>query len=128
VEGADAESRKQLLALARTLGEQVYEVGSEERKKIHVAAVFACNFTNHVLGVGFDLLQQAGLPARLLHPLVRETVEKALAYAPFAGQTGPAVRGDLVIVEEHLRLLSDQPRYQRLYRLLSESIQDTSTK
>lgn len=122
VEGLDAESRRMLLALAKSLSQLVYEVGTEERKRLHIAAVFACNFTNHLVGIGFDLLDQAGLPGHLLHPLIRETVEKALLHSPFAVQTGPAVRGDRAIVEEHQRLLHDQPAYQRLYRILSESI------
>lgn len=125
VEGADMESHKVLLNLANSLSEQVYEVGSEERKRLHLAAVFACNFTNHLLGIGFDLLEQAGLPSHLLHPLLRETVDKALAYPPFTVQTGPAARGDRAILEEHLRLLRDQPAYQRLYRILTESIKGT---
>jgi predicted short-subunit dehydrogenase-like oxidoreductase (DUF2520 family) len=128
VEGSDVESRAVLLALAHSLSGQVHRLGSEERKRLHVAAVFACNFTNHLLGIGFELLQQAGLPGHLLHPLIRETVDKALAYPPFSVQTGPAVRGDQAVLEDHLRLLADQPAYQQLYRILSESIQDNPDK
>ena len=123
VEGGDFVSQEQVERLARSLSEQVQVVSSAERKVLHLAAVFACNFTNHLLGIGFELLQNTGLPPHLLHPLIRETVDKALAFPPFSVQTGPAVRGDEETMAEHLRLLSSAPGYQQLYRLLSERIQ-----
>jgi predicted short-subunit dehydrogenase-like oxidoreductase (DUF2520 family) len=124
VEGSDQESRQRLEALARSLSDQVYGMSSAERKALHVAAVFACNFTNHLLGIGFDLLERKQIPNHLLHPLIRETMDKALAFPPFTVQTGPAFRGDGQTVAEHLRLLASTPDYQQLYHLLSESIRE----
>jgi predicted short-subunit dehydrogenase-like oxidoreductase (DUF2520 family) len=128
VEGEDPENTRLLTALARTLTDRVYVVQSEERRQLHLAAVFACNFTNHLLGIGFDLLHKAGLPEQLLHPLVEETLQKALRFPPFTVQTGPAVRGDQQVVEEHLRLLADQPGEQTLYQLLSQSIRSKAAE
>lgn len=126
VEGVDASSQRQVEELARSLSEQVLVVSSEERRELHLAAVFACNFTNHLLGIGFELLKGMSVPAHLLHPLVRETVAKALAFPPFTVQTGPAARGDEATMAEHLRLLTSHSGYQQLYRLLSESIHQHS--
>ena len=78
-----------LLALAGSLSRHVRRLDSAQRLKLHVAAVFANNFTNHLLGIADALLAEADLPAELLAPLVRETVDKALANPPFAVQTGP---------------------------------------
>lgn len=122
VEGSDEETLQQLKAVALSVSPQVYEMSSADRKALHVAAVFACNFTNHLLGISFDLLRQHHLPANLLHPLILETVQKALSFPPFMVQTGPAVRNDGAILAEHLRFLQTEPGYRRLYEVLSASI------
>ena len=96
---------------------------SAQRLKLHVAAVFANNFTNHVLGIADALLAEAGLPPALLASLVRETVDKALANAPFSVQTGPAVRQDLPTLAVHEAALAAHPAWQTLYAQLTASIQ-----
>ncbi|MBB6611484.1 DUF2520 domain-containing protein [Pontibacter sp. Tf4] len=128
VEGVMEETTKVLEELAQSISRQVARVDSEKRKQLHLAAVFACNFTNHLLGISHELLQHAGLPINLLQPLVQETIEKATAHHPFTVQTGPAIRHDQNVIEEHLRLLQTEPELQQLYRLLTDSIQHRSKK
>ncbi len=123
VEASSAKAEQTLLKLAKVLSGQVVPMNSETRRNLHVAAVFACNFTNHLWGVAQDLLQKAELPVNLLEPLVQETVQKAFQFPPFTVQTGPAQRGDQNTVQAHLKLLQDEPLYRQLYQTLTKSIQ-----
>ena len=112
-----------LLDLASSLSQHVRRLDSAQRLKLHVAAVFANNFTNHLLGIADALLAEAALPPELLAPLVRETVDKALANPPFAVQTGPAVRRDAPTLAAHQAALAVHPAWQMLYQQLTASIQ-----
>ena len=124
VEGATP-AEAVLLTLAGSLSQQVQVLSSERRLQLHLSAVFASNFTNHLLGVAQRLLQEAGLSFGLLHPLVRETIAKALAAQPdaFAVQTGPAVRHDAPTLAAHQAALAAHPTWQALYAQLTASIQ-----
>ena len=125
VEAADAGALNMLLALARSLSGDVRLLVSADRLRLHVAAVFANNFTNHLLGVADALMTEAGLPAALLAPLVRETVAKALAAgSPFAMQTGPAARRDAPTLEAHQAALVAHPAWLGIYNQLTASIQE----
>ncbi|OWP62116.1 glycerol-3-phosphate dehydrogenase [Hymenobacter amundsenii] len=126
LEAADAAGLVTLHALAAALSSDVREVSSAQRLQLHVAAVWASNFPNHLLGIGRELLEQAGLPWELLHPLIRETVDKALNQPPFGAQTGPAVRHDAATLTRHDAALATHPRWQMLYRELTASIQATA--
>ena len=123
VEARDPATEATLLALAGSLSQHVLRLDSARRLKLHVAAVFANNFTNHVLGIADELLKEAGLPPALLAPLVRETIDKALANAPFGVQTGPAVRQDWPTLAAHQAALAAHPAWQALYGQLTASIQ-----
>lgn len=125
VEGADPAAEATLLALARSLSQRVALLDSAQRLRLHLGAVWASNFTNHLLGVAHALLAEASLPFELLHPLVRETVEKALAArpSPYAVQTGPALRHDAPTLAAHQAALAPHPAWQALYAQLSASIQ-----
>lgn len=124
VEAADARAQSRLLALARSLSNDVRLLASADRLRLHVAAVFANNFTNHLLGVADALLAEAGLPAALLAPLVHETVNKALAAgSPFAVQTGPAARRDAPTLGAHRAALAAHPAWLGIYNQLTDSIQ-----
>jgi predicted short-subunit dehydrogenase-like oxidoreductase (DUF2520 family) len=125
VEAATPAAEAQLLALARSLSTHVTLLGSAARLQLHLGAVWASNFTNHVLGIAQSLLAEAGLPFELLHPLVHETVAKALAAQPnaFAVQTGPATRRDAPTLAAHAAALAAHPAWQRLYAELSASIE-----
>lgn len=125
VEAADAATEALLLVLARSLSSRVARLDSAQRLQLHLGAVWASNFTNHLLGVAQTLLAEAGLPFELLHPLVRETIDKALAAQPsaFGVQTGPAVRHDAPTLVAHQAALATHPTWQRLYAAISASIQ-----
>lgn len=123
VEGADQATEDLLLGLARSLSSQVQILDSAGRLQLHLAAVFANNFTNHLLGIAHQLLTDAGLPFRLLEPLIHETVDKACRQAPFSVQTGPAVRHDAPTLAAHEAALLARPGWQHLYRQLTASIQ-----
>ncbi|QHJ07725.1 Rossmann-like and DUF2520 domain-containing protein [Hymenobacter busanensis] len=123
LEATNAADLAVLTGLAHTLSGKVVNVASGQRRELHVAAVFASNFTNHLLGIADALLAEAGLPADMLAPLVRETVDKALQNPPFAVQTGPAVRRDASTLAAHQRLLAAHPGWQALYAHLTDSIQ-----
>ena len=126
VEGADPAAEATLLALARSLSQRVALLDSSQRLRLHLGAVWASNFTNHLLGVAHALLAEASLPFELLHPLVRETVDKALAArpSPYAVQTGPALRHDAPTLAAHQAALAAHPAWQALYAQLSASIQE----
>lgn len=115
-----------LTSVAATLSQKVLPVGSGQRRQLHVAAVFASNFTNHLLGLADALLAEAQLPPDLLAPLVRETVDKALRQPPFSVQTGPAIRRDAGTIAAHLAALAPHPAWQDLYARLTASIQTTA--
>lgn len=116
----------EVLSLIRTLAdrltEKVIEVNSEERKVMHIAAVFACNFTNHMVGLAKELLEGKGLNYELLKPLIKETFSKIEGNDPVSVQTGPAVREDHAIIQAHLELLKSQPDLLDLYSKISQSI------
>ncbi|SDY48881.1 Rossmann-like and DUF2520 domain-containing protein [Hymenobacter psychrophilus] len=126
LEATDAAALATLHRLAAALSTDVRELDSARRLQLHVAAVWVSNFPNHLLGIGRELLAGAGLPWELLHPLIRETVDKALAQPPFVAQTGPAVRHDAATLARHEAALAAQPRWQQLYQQLTASIQATA--
>ena len=102
---------------------------SARRAKLHLAAVFACNFANHMYALGEQIARSAGLDFGVLKPLVRETAEKALdAASPADVQTGPAVRHDLATQVRHLRLLGDDMQLKEIYSTISQHIWETSRK
>ncbi|AKD03039.1 DUF2520 domain-containing protein [Pontibacter korlensis] len=126
VEAQDSATLQELVALAQSISKTIEAVASDSRKQLHLAAVFACNFTNHLLGISQQILQEANLPHHLLHPLIQETIAKAMQHNPYTVQTGPAIRHDENVIQEHLHMLQQHPRLQELYRLLTHSIQATA--
>ncbi len=115
-----------LRTLARSLAEKVYDINSEKRKQVHLAAVFANNFTNHLYHLAHELCEEHQLPFDILTPLIIETAKKIKHRSPYDMQTGPARRGDLSVLQKQQGFLNSQ--YQReIYKLLSESIKKTYT-
>jgi predicted short-subunit dehydrogenase-like oxidoreductase (DUF2520 family) len=111
-----------LESLARSISPLVFEVNSEKRLFLHLAAVFACNFANHMYSIAEEIAGRAGLPFEMYHSLIRETAEKAIASGPLKSQTGPAVRNDEIIIKKHLDLLSFSPQTRDIYQRMTESI------
>ena len=122
VEGCNPAELEIVRNLASDLSGKVTELSSEGRKKLHVAAVFTCNFSNHMYAIAEKLLATEGVPFSVMLPLVRETACKVETMSPKDAQTGPAIRGDRKVIDEHLALLKDNPEYAELYRLISTDI------
>ncbi len=126
IEATDQETEDSLVVLAQSVSENVLLGDSEERRTLHISAVFACNFTNHLLSVAHDLLGHEKLPFELLKPLIQETVHKALQTDdPAKVQTGPARRADWAMTARHLEYLQAiNPEWAAVYRLLTEDIRE----
>ena len=122
VEGGSEADFETVTALARSLSANITPLSSEGRRKLHVAAVFACNFANHMYAVSEQLLREEGVPFSVMLPLVRETARKVETMSPVDAQTGPAVRGDRKVINEHMELLKDYPEYAEIYKLVSIDI------
>ncbi len=122
IEGSDEQITAQLEQLAQTISNNVYRVSSAQRKILHLAAVFACNFPNYLYAIAQSLLTQYQLDFDLLKPLILETAEKVQYNLPADVQTGPAVRKDEKTMARHLSLLNNQPQLQEIYTLLSQGI------
>lgn len=127
VEATEQDTLQQLQQLAHSLTDKVHTAASGTRRQLHLAAVFACNFTNHLLGISQQLLQEASLTNELLQPLIQETIAKAMQQHPYSVQTGPAIRHDQIVIDTHLQMLQQHPHLQELYHLLTQSIQRTGT-
>ncbi len=111
-----------LEGLAKKLKAKPYFMSSEQRKVLHLSAVFACNFSNHLFSIAKLILQDQGLPFNLLHHLIAETVQKAIENDPQSVQTGPAIRRDLKTMAIHENLLNDTVEWQKLYSWFSTDI------
>jgi len=119
-------AEKIVLDLVSEISRKVEIVDSNKRKIIHLAAVFACNFTNHMFYIADKLMREKGLEFDLLKPLIQETYAKIQETDPETAQTGPAKRGDTIILNEHLETLKDQPGWQKIYTFISESITESA--
>jgi predicted short-subunit dehydrogenase-like oxidoreductase (DUF2520 family) len=122
IEANSAENMEKLRHFAEKLSEEVRPVNSEERKIVHLAAVIASNFPNHMYTLAENLMTRKGIPFDLLKPLIRETTDKINLMSPRSAQTGPAVRDDKATLERHLKLLADDADIAELYRQISKSI------
>ena len=122
IEGDSAETEEVIRSLANKLSKRVITLSSTDRKYLHLAAVWACNFTNHCYSVASDILSEHGIPFDVMLPLINETTEKIQNICPKAAQTGPAVRGDKNVMSQQLELMSDRADLQELYKMLSKGI------
>lgn len=124
IESADPTTEKILRAMGDSLGGNVIPITSFDRKALHVAAVFASNFTNHMLLVAQDIMIENKLSYDWLKPLIAEMINKSLSIGPENAQTGPARRGDLEILDKHTEFLQENPSNAELYRIISQHILD----
>jgi len=122
IEANNEATKKALLTTAQSISQNVHEIDSEKRKIIHLAAVFACNFSNNMYAIAGKLLNQAGLDLDILKPLITETARKIKDYPPKDVQTGPAIRDDEQILHQHLEMLNSDPELKEIYLKISESI------
>jgi predicted short-subunit dehydrogenase-like oxidoreductase (DUF2520 family) len=119
------EAEEALMQMARSISNEVKKIGSEERKALHVSAVFASNFSNHMLTIAKDIMQRNSLDYDWLKPLIIETVNKSMYLGPDNAQTGPAKRGDLNILDSHLQFLQGDDSVAEIYKVVSQHIIDT---
>ncbi|MEE9409121.1 MAG: DUF2520 domain-containing protein [Polaribacter sp.] len=120
---AENEQDFQLLEkLANSIGNKIYAINSEQRKALHVAAVFVNNFTNHIYKIGNDICEEHNVPFEILQPLIKETAAKIETLSPRKAQTGPAIRNDKKTIKNHLDLLNREQ--QKIYKMVTKSIQN----
>ena len=124
IEANNQENEQILVELASMISKDVRVINSEQRKQLHLAAVFASNFVNHMYAVAAELIQDKDLPFDILLPLISETASKVKSMTPRAAQTGPALRMDKNIMQEHQSMLGGNPKIKKLYAQLSDSIKD----
>lgn len=120
IEGSSDEATALLKELACAMSSSVYEATSQLRTKIHLAAVFACNFTNCLYAIADDILKKNNIPFSILLPLIGETTRKLSALEPWDAQTGPAARGDMAVIQKHLDMLNHEEK--TIYQILSDYI------
>lgn len=122
IEANNSSTSTTLQYFAKNISGNVQKVNSEQRKKIHIAAVFACNFSNHMYAIAEQILAKDKLSLDLLKPLIEETANKIKENKPSKVQTGPAMRNDKKTMDAHLKLLKKEKDLQKIYELISKSI------
>ncbi|WP_369829182.1 Rossmann-like and DUF2520 domain-containing protein [Mucilaginibacter sp. OK268] len=122
IEAANDHIKTNLEQLAATISNNIYHVNSADRKILHLAAVFACNFPNYLYTVAQQLLAGHQMNFDMLKPLILETAQKVQTQLPASVQTGPAVRNDVVTMDAHLQMLNGEAYLQEIYTLLSQGI------
>ena len=122
IEASNDQALQRIEALASSISENVLRCDSAQRKAVHLAAVFACNFSNHMYAIAAHLLESQGLSFDVMKLLIRETELKAEQMPPLKAQTGPAIRNDENVMRKHLALLEGTPEAE-LYRLISLNIE-----
>lgn len=128
IEANSSDDALKLKTLGEKISDKVYLINSEKRKALHVAAVFASNFTNYFYLIANELLTDKKLSFDLIKPLINETALKILSKNPEEAQTGPAKRGDDQIISTHLDYLNSHPEYQKLYKFISSQIKQKFSK
>ncbi len=121
IEGNSKAFEKELIEIAKNLSSNVITMNSEQRKQLHIAAVFACNFSNHMCSIADDLLTEKDIDFKILLPLIKQTIANLNTNRPKVVQTGPAKRKDIKIIQEHINLIQ-QEDIKELYQKISNSI------
>lgn len=116
-----------LETVAKSISNAVFPINSDQRKALHVSAVFVNNFTNHLYQIGQEICTEHQVPFEVLRPLIQETAEKIKTLDPIDAQTGPAKRNDSTTIEAHLEYLTNENQ-KNIYKLLTQSIQDNGKK
>lgn len=122
IEGNDGLAKQNIRALAESISGRVYEMSSDNRRFLHLAAVWACNFTNHCYEVSAEILRKHDVPFDVMLPLIDETAAKVHDMEPIDAQTGPAVRFDDNVIRAQATLMRDNPILKDLYERMSMSI------
>ncbi|MGW8316125.1 MAG: Rossmann-like and DUF2520 domain-containing protein [Bacteroidales bacterium] len=128
IEGSSAQVTARIRMLADGMSDEVHEMNSGQRLILHLAAVFANNFTNHMIRIAGEILTDAGVEPQLLIPLLEETIKKAGEMGAASAQTGPAIRGDIGTQQKHLEILEHYPEWKKLYTFISRDIGRSGNK
>jgi predicted short-subunit dehydrogenase-like oxidoreductase (DUF2520 family) len=124
LEASNGDVFKKLQKLAFSVSKDVQPCNSDQRIKLHIAAVFSCNFTNHLYAIAQRIVEESKLDFELIRPLILETARKVMDKLPSEVQTGPAVREDQLTMDRHRQKLIDHPNWLSIYNLLSADIID----
>lgn len=124
VEGSNPSVTGHLLTIGRAISSTVLAISTDKRMALHLAGVFASNFTNHMIAIAFELMERQGLEPEWLEPLIAETINKGLDAGPENAQTGPARRGDLRILQKHAEFLRRDKGLREIYTIISQHILD----
>jgi len=127
VEGCNKAVSQALYNLAKTLTNRPFEASSAQRIQLHIAAVFACNFSNYLYRIAADLLLKNNLPFDILQPLIMETASKIQTLSPDEAQTGPAHRQDMKTLQKQLEIIENED-YKKIYSEMSEQISSRNRK
>lgn len=128
IEASDDGTLGVLQTMCREISDSVVPLGSDDRKYLHLAAVFASNFVNHCYNVASHIMRSHGIPFEYMYPLIDEVASKIHSMPPSDAQTGPAVRNDRNVIDRHLSLLSDEPEFREIYGIMSDGIHKIRNK
>lgn len=123
IEGKDIDDVAAIYTLALTLSPRVFEASQADRERLHIAGVFANNFTNCMYRMAADMLKGTQIPFSVLLPLIDQTAAKVHSLTPKEAQTGPANRGDEQVINHHKQIVANYPYPAKVYDLLTEYIQ-----
>ncbi len=127
IEANNTQTEEYLIRVAKSISDDVKMITSDQRKQIHIAAVFACNFTNYFYRIAFDLLHEKNIDFDIIKPLIQETAQKIEQLNPAEAQTGPAIRKDMNIINKHMDMLNNHKELQELYQDISERIMNNKS-
>ncbi|HRS18311.1 MAG TPA: DUF2520 domain-containing protein [Bacteroidales bacterium] len=122
IEANTPENEQMLFNFVKKISPHVQVINSQQRCMLHICAVFANNFTNHMCTIAELLMKENQIKFETFKPLLRETFEKITKYSPSISQTGPAMRKDIHVVQKHIDILAQYPSFQEIYRNISNSI------
>lgn len=125
LESEDETTLQKLKKLAKSLSPLQYLIKSKDRLALHIAAVFASNFSNHMLRISEEIMARQGLDFEMMKPLIIETISKSLELGARGAQTGPAIRSDLNTLDVHYQFLNYNEQVAEIYRLISQDIIDS---
>ena len=128
IEANDEHALQLIGDVAHQVSSRVYHLASEDRKYLHLSAVFACNFVNHCYALSREILEEHGIPFDVMLPLIDETAAKVHELDPKDAQTGPAVRYDENVLRAQGALLKSNPQMKDIYDRMSMSIHKLSVK
>lgn len=122
INASSQKNKESLMSFAKIITDIVIECSDDDRRYIHMSAVYVSNFVNIMLQIGGKLLESKNLDVSILEPLVRETINKAFAMNPENSLTGPARRNDKETISKHLMMLENKPEEKKIYELLTNYI------